>query len=169
MAVDDRLREKERRIITDNSEPDREDGFGSKNDRESIWSVERRTKNLYFALFIVQSIVGIGLVAWRAILQNKGPLETAVTIWQDSATIIAASAGTAIIIAEAWRYIVVLARALEERLERARKKRREEDRAKGRAEERAKWEAWNNRRMAAERDNKPFDEPPPSAEQQQTS
>jgi uncharacterized membrane protein YhiD involved in acid resistance len=108
-------------------------------------------------------------VAWRAILQNKGPLETAVTIWQDSATIIAASAGTAIIIAEAWRYIVVLARALEERLERARKKRREEDRAKGRAEERAKWEAWNNRRMAAERDNKPFDEPPPSAEQQQTS
>ena len=158
-----------KRIIADNSDPNREDGSGSRNDRESIWSVERRTKNLYFALFIVQSIVGIGLVAWRAILQNKGPLETAVTIWQDSATIIAASAGTAIIIAEAWRYIVVLARALEERLERARKKRREEDRAKGRAEERAKWEAWNNRRMAAERDNKPFDEPPPSAEQQQTS
>ena len=42
-------------------------------------------------------------------------------------------------------------------------------RAEGREEERAKWEAWNNRRMVAERDNKPFDEPPPSVEQQQTS
>ena len=59
---------------------------------------------------------------------------------------------------------MVLARSLEERLERTRAKRREE----GRAEERAKWEAWNNRRMAAEKDNKPFDELPPSAEQQQT-
>ena len=64
---------------------------------------------------------------------------------------------------------MVLARSLEERLERTRAKRREEGRAEGRAEERAKWEAWNNRRMAAEKDNMPFDEPPPSAEQQQTS
>ena len=112
-------------------------------------------------------------MSWRAILQNKSPLETAVTIWQDSAAIIAASAGTAIIIAEVWKYIMVLARSLEERLERTREKRRQEGRAQGRAqgraEERAKWEAWNNRRMAAEKDNKPFDEPPPSAEQQQTS
>ena len=159
---------RKRRTSTDNLETDREDGCGSKNDRESIWSVERGTKNLYFALFIVQSIVGIGLVVWRAILQNKSPLESTVTVWQESATIIATSAGTAIIIAEVWKYTMVLARSLEERLKRTREKRREEGREEGRAEERAKWEAWNNRRMAAEKDNRPFDEPPPSVEQQET-
>ena len=130
--------------------------------RESIWSVERSTKNLYFALFIVQSTIGIGLVAWRATLQNKSPLETAITAWQESATIIAASAGTAIIITELGRFIMVLARSLEEWLEKRREKSRAEDRAEGRAEERAQWEAWNNRRIAAGKDNKPFDEPPPS-------
>ena len=34
-------------------------------------------------------------------------------------------------------------------------------RAEGRAEERAEWLAWNNRRLEAERDGVPFDEPPP--------
>ena len=32
---------------------------------------------------------------------------------------------------------------------------------KGRAEERAAWLAWNSRRMDAERDGVPFNEPPP--------
>ena len=34
-------------------------------------------------------------------------------------------------------------------------------RVEGRAEERAEWSAWNNRRVKAERDGVPFDEPPP--------
>ena len=34
-------------------------------------------------------------------------------------------------------------------------------RAEGRAEERAAWSAWNSRRLEAERDDVPFDEPPP--------
>ena len=33
--------------------------------------------------------------------------------------------------------------------------------AEGRAEERAEWSAWNSRRMEAERNGAPFDEPPP--------
>ena len=32
---------------------------------------------------------------------------------------------------------------------------------KGRAEERAEWSAWNKRRIEAQRDDLPFDEPPP--------
>ena len=32
---------------------------------------------------------------------------------------------------------------------------------KGRAEGRAAWSAWNSRRLEAERDGVPFDEPPP--------
>ena len=59
---------------------------------------------------------------------------------------------------------MVLARSLEEWLEKRREKRREADLAEGRAEERARWVAWNNRRIAAEKNNEPFDEPPPRIE-----
>ena len=38
---------------------------------------------------------------------------------------------------------------------------RAEGRVEGRVEERAAWSAWNSRRMDAERDGVPFDEPPP--------
>ena len=131
-------------------------------DRESIWSVERGTKNLYFALFVIQSMTGIGVVVWHAVLQDEGPLATALVVWERSAPIIGTSAGTAIIITEVGRSLMVLAKSLEDWLEKKREKRREQDRAEGRAEERAKWEAWNSRRIAAEMDNKPFDEPPPS-------
>ena len=59
---------------------------------------------------------------------------------------------------------MVLARSLEEWLERRREKQREKRDAEIRAEANAKWVAWNNRRIAAEENNKPFDEPPPSVE-----
>ena len=35
--------------------------------------------------------------------------------------------------------------------------------AEARAENNAEWDAWLERRSKAERDNAPFDEPPPSA------
>ena len=140
------------------------DGLDRQDDRESIWSVDRRTKTLYFALFIVQSIIGISLLVWHTVLQGKGPLETTVAVWQGSALIIAASAGTSVVIAELGMYLMVLARSLEEWLEKRREKQREADIAEGRAEANARWEAWNNRRIAAEKNNEPFDEPPPSAE-----
>ena len=39
--------------------------------------------------------------------------------------------------------------------------RRAEGRVEGRAEEQAEWRAWNQRRMDAETQGQPFDEPPP--------
>ena len=39
---------------------------------------------------------------------------------------------------------------------------RAEGHAEGCAERDAAWEAWNRRRIAAEAEGKPFDEPPPS-------
>ena len=41
---------------------------------------------------------------------------------------------------------------------------RAEGRAEGRAEIDAVWDAWNRRRMAAEAEGGPFDEPPPSVQ-----
>ena len=138
--------------------------------RESIWSVDRSTKNLYFALFIVQSIVGIGLLTWATLLQQKSPLETVVIIWQGAAPIIGTSAGNAIVITESGRSLMVLARSLEEWLEKRREKQREkrdaEVRAEALAEANAKWMDWNNRRIAADKNNEPFDEPPPGSDSQ---
>ena len=67
---------------------------------------------------------------------------------------------------------MVLARSLEEWLERRREKHdakvRAEALAEGRAEALAeaetRWMGWNNRRIAAEESNEPFDEPPPDSE-----
>ena len=39
---------------------------------------------------------------------------------------------------------------------------REEGRREGREETQRAWEAWNERRIAAERDGEPFTEPPPT-------
>ena len=52
---------------------------------------------------------------------------------------------------------MVLARRLEEGLERLRERRR----AEGRAEANREWLAWNTRRLEAEAEGEPFDEPPP--------
>ena len=56
-------------------------------------------------------------------------------------------------------------RRLEEAIEQAKIEARTEGMAEGRAEGIAKnyelWAAWNNRRLEAEEQNRPFDEPPP--------
>ena len=36
-------------------------------DRESIWSVAREVKTLYFLAFIVLVALGVGLVTWREV------------------------------------------------------------------------------------------------------
>ncbi|MYE32944.1 MAG: hypothetical protein F4X80_09910 [Chloroflexi bacterium] len=43
-------------------------------------------------------------------------------------------------------------------------KRRQRERVRGREEERARWEEWLARKEAAEREDRPFDEPRPGAE-----
>lgn len=46
--------------------------------------------------------------------------------------------------------------------EKGREEGREEGRAEAREEVQLAWEAWNERRLAAEREGLPFTEPPPS-------
>ena len=63
--------------------------------------------------------------------------------------------------------IMIMARAtrdyLYDKIERQREKLREEGREEGRETLAAEIEAWNLRRLEAERRGEPFDEPPPSA------
>ena len=57
--------------------------------------------------------------------------------------------------------MVIFSGIMRRRAEKAEKR----GRARGIAQERAKWQAWNQRRLAAEADGRPFTEPPPSENQ----
>ena len=92
--------------------------------RESIWSVERGTKTLYFILFIFQFLAGMILVCWKTASEYDGWLNITLTTWQDAAPVAITSAASAIVVTEIGRYLMVLARSLEEKLERTRERHR---------------------------------------------
>ena len=128
--------------------------------RESIWSVGRSVKHVYFALFIVQ--FGAGTI-WT-VLQG---VESLAALWRDLSSLAITAAALSMVVTETGRYMMVLAAAFEE----WREKRRREQIARAVAETEAatlrgadaEWEAWNERRMQAEQRGEPFAEPPPSA------
>ena len=124
--------------------------------RESIWSVGKGVKHVYFALFIVQFSAGtIWTVAQGA--------ESVSALWHDLSSLAITAAALSMVATETGRYLMVLAAAFEE----WREKRRQEQIARAVAERLrendAEWEAWLQRRMQAEQRGEPFAEPPPSA------
>ena len=146
-------------------------------DRESIWSVSRETKGLYFIIFVALVLISAGLVTYEEVSLNKadGILDTALAAWGGVGRLVIPSVAGSLIVTEVWRNGMVLAERLEEWFARRREKQIAEavDKAVGKAvaetEEKARteitaiWEAWNERRLEAERLGRPFDEPPPSA------
>ena len=128
--------------------------------RESIWSVSRETKGLYFIVFIALALIGGGLVTYAEVHVNKadGILDTALAAWAGVGQLVIASVAGSLIVTEVWRNGMVLAERLEEWFD----KRRERQIAEARAEIAGKWEAWNERRIEAERLGQTFDERPPS-------
>ena len=130
--------------------------------RESIWSVSRGVKHVYFALFIVQFTAG---TIWMV----QPGVASLAALCHDLTALAITAAALSMVITETERYVMVLAAAFEE----WREKRQREQIARAVAEataagERrlAAWEAWNERRMDAEQRGEPFNEPPPSARQQ---
>ncbi len=130
------------------------------DDRESIWSVAWRARNLYFSLFIIQYLAGVVLLIYQEALRNRSDsvTETLIAIWQGSAPIAITSAANSLFITELGRMLMVLADSLEKYLERRRERRLAEATAKGRTEVYQMWETWNEQRIAAEAEGK---EPPP--------
>ena len=128
----------------------------SDEQRESIWSVSKGVKHVYFALFILQFSAG---TIWT-MLQGA---ESVSALWHDLSSLAITAAALSMVATETGRYLMVLAAAFEE----WREKRRQEQIARAVAERLrendAEWEAWLQRRMQAERRGEPFAEPPPSA------
>ena len=140
--------------------------------RDSIWSVSRETKSLYFIVFITLALIGGGLVTYAEVHVNKadGILDTALAAWAGVGRLVIASVAGSLIVTEVWRNGMVLAERLEEWFDKRRErqiaeavaKAREEAEVKTRAEIGSLWQAWNERRIEAETLGEPFDEPPPS-------
>ena len=136
--------------------------------RESIWSVTRETKGLYFIVFMALVLIAVGLVTYEQVHLNKadGILDTALAVWAGVGRLIIASVAGSLIVTEVWRNGLVLAERLEEWFEK--RKQRQIAKAVAEAEEKtraaigAMWQAWNERRLEAERLGRSFDEPPPS-------
>ena len=57
--------------------------------------------------------------------------------------------------------VLLIPRRIEQLKDLGRREGRKEGRKEGRREERREWIAWNERRMSAEREGRPFYEPPP--------
>ncbi len=127
--------------------------------RESIWSVSRGVKHVYFALFIGQYVAG---TIWMV---QQGVASLA-ALCHDLAALAITAAAVSMVFTETGRYLMVLAAAFEE----WREKRRLEQIARAVAaaeaktvrENNAEWEAWNERRLQAEQRGEPFNEPLPS-------
>jgi hypothetical protein len=156
--------------------------------RESIWSVSPGSKALYFSIFTILASIGIGYLVWYEITQRTEDTvyDTIMNITLGLGPIAIGAAAIGVIITEVLRFSMVIAeyfakkvlepslermrerirkQAREEGLEQGREQGREEGREEGRevayAEANAKLQAWNRRRMDAEAQGIPFDEPPP--------
>ena len=140
--------------------------------RESIWSVKRRTRILYFAAFSILVIISVTLVSiYETAVNDKDTLyETWKAITDTSSRMAPAWVVISLVVAEIGDWIMVLAEAFreykqkkqEQRVQESLVKGRVEGRAEGRAELQAQWEAWLERRLEAEKNNLPFNELPPS-------
>lgn len=136
--------------------------------RESIWSVRAEVRNLYSWLFTALMLAGSGYIFASGIaktLEDFGGLVATLSIATATISLVTTEIGGSIMVIASW--------ALDKRDEWREKRRRrreerrqrwEERRQEGRREAYAEWEAWNTRRLAAERNGGAFDEPPPSLE-----
>ena len=146
-------------------------------DRESIWSIYRRDARTFFRLVSLLWLVTLAYIGYKTLSGPAAQWPTAPTWWQvvgDFAlTVLHDFSGVAIGIAIlamlltrplnlTGELLMSLYQAMVNRFViPVIEARREEGRVEGRAESDAAWREWNRRRMDAEAQGRPFDEPPP--------
>lgn len=132
--------------------------------RESIWSVTRRTRILNFVTFSFVVTISVILLAIHVItISDKDAFyDTLKAIFITSSQMSPAWVVFSLVLAELGDWTMVLGEMFREKRRKDQERRAQEERAEGRAENQARWEAWNTRRVEAERNNLLFNDPPPS-------
>lgn len=130
----------------------------------SIWSVRRKLFISYFIIFSLLFVLISGIAAWLSytpvsdfkdlaeLTMAAMGLASGRILWLAAFSIVTAEVGNVIV-----EYLIV------ERYKRAKREGVEEGIRKGEVGERSRWQAWYERMKAAQREDKPFDEPPPGS------
>ncbi len=132
--------------------------------RESIWSVTRRTRILNFVTFSFVVTISVILLAIHEItISDKDAFyDTLKAIFITTSQMSPAWVVFSLVLAELGDWTMVLAEMFREKRRKDQERRAQEEHAEGRVENQARREAWNTRRFEAERNNLPFNKPPPS-------
>ena len=148
-------------------------------DRESIWSIYRRDARTFFRLVSLLWLVALAYISHKALNEPASAWQTAPGgLWWQTAGDFALAVlhdfsgvgiGIAILAMLLTRPLNLTGELLmslyQFMVNRFVIPVIEARRAEGRAEVQAAWRAWNRRRMAAEAQGKPFNEPPPGEPQ----
>ncbi len=150
----------------------------SESRRESALTIRRELRPVYAALFVLQTF---GLVARRfyiALIENPDAalMDIAAASLSQLERDGAKAVVSTVIMTEVWDAMMGTRDAINDWLEKRRRQARAEGRvegmaegeARGRAELIAEVVAWNERRLAAEANREPFDEPPPGVDDGQS-
>ena len=133
----------------------------NRDDRRGLFDVvARRSGRILLAFYVIWALLAGLLTSARILTAENPPLawpeiviigivSTAITVGIALPLAFGAVEGTNMVLAE-----------LRKRL--WQEEAREEGRKEGSAETQTRWQAWNDRRLAAEREGLPFTEPPPS-------
>ena len=130
---------------------------GVGDERESMWSVPKRFKSVYFPLFYLLGIIGIAWSVWyeAARIGSTGSYhDIASAVVAKLPAVLMGAAFVSLVITEV---VMVIAGMLEEYYD----KRRARLQAEVETRVHQMWSDWNQRRLEAEARGEDFDEPPP--------
>ena len=130
--------------------------------RQAIWSIPGHLGRWYGGIFAFQYLVFLGLTIWDEVIYRTGDnaVQNILAVQRGMTANILNIAASAYVILEG----VMLAQWLKERDQRKQREALEQAREEAQ-EERKKWLAWYERWQDAQREGRPFDEPPPTAPQ----
>ena len=144
------------------------------NKRISVFSFAKDLILVDFIFFIVVVVsYGVVVTQYELAAGRENVVETLIVIVGHTSSFIPVAIVLTLIFEIGGFFIMILWRLYQKRLEEAIEQAKIEARTEGRAEGKAEgeatgiaknyelWEAWNNRRIEAEEQNLPFDEPPP--------
>ena len=155
-------------------------------ERESIWSIGRKWLPWYLLIVFLMVIGWTAFVAWHentagghvglseiaiAVVRGSSPAAPLIPIY--ALMVISTLDVVGSVTMVTYRYLSakflkplhdrLRQEGLEKGLEEGLEKGREEGLEKGREENQIRWVAWNQRRLLAELNGEPFDEPPPGS------
>ena len=131
--------------------------------RVSVASVPERWRELYLIIFSAQTLALLGLAIWYEVFvvtKDSWP-ETIFAIGRDVGPGVGVIMAESIIITEGL-FMVLFGGIMRRRGERLAAEAENRGRSQGIDEAWEKWQGWNQRRLEAEAEGRPFNEPPPS-------